>query len=267
MKVLEDKAENHTESFSLFSPWTLGELVGLSVPSSVGPPVPGHGPADDEWVWNGLPQKSPVSIQLGLQNARRNCGGRRSLPDSQSVLGGAQCGWVGLGCRVPTVSGWRPDVLLRDVLQRVRGRLTAALPTLHRPSGRGPRCTPRGEEGLGHWTAAPGWVQRDEAAGQRRRRGGRRGVVRAAAHWRSVDRAWRRARSPSRGELGSGGRGGGGRSRAGAAAAAERGHLRREEDARGLKVGKEEAGRRAGALARGSRAREPGEVELGGGAG
>lgn len=49
--------------------------------------------------------------------------------------------------------------------------------------------------------------------------------------------------------------------------AAERGHLRREEDGRGLKVGKEEADRRAGALARGSRARGPGEVELGGGAG
>lgn len=38
-------------------------------------------------------------------------------------------------------------------------------------------------------------------------------------------------------------------------------------DARGLKVGKQGAGGRAGALAQAPRAREPGEVELGGGAG
>lgn len=81
-------------------------------------------------------------------------------------------------------------------------------------------------------------------------------MVPVATHWSPADPAEWRARSPNRGAAG----GAAGRSEAGAAVAAERGHLRREEDGRGLKVGKEKADRRAGALARGSRA-------LGGGAG
>lgn len=163
----------------------------------------------------------------------------------------------GLGLWVPATSGWRP-VLLRDVLQCLRERLPAVLPPPHRPSGPGGGACCEGKRGWGT--------------------GGQHRMVGAFGQWRGAPKRAAGGRapepggpSPVAGTLAPPGRAG--ERRAGGAAgavAAERGHLRRGQGGRGLKVGKEEADRRAGGRAPwpgGVTAREPGEVELGGGAG
>lgn len=138
----------------------------------------------------------------------------------------------------------------------------------------------KGEKRVAGYTAlraGPGCVRRGAAGAEGTRpraaeeEGGRGGVEPAAARRGPVGRAERRARSPSSGSAGRGrgaqwGRSGGGGGGAGAPGEEERWKPGREGDGRGPKVGKEGRGGRAGVLAQGPRAPEPGEVQLGGGA-
>lgn len=48
VKTLEEKAQNHTDSFFLFLAWILGEFVCLKFPSSAGSPIPWHEPPNVE---------------------------------------------------------------------------------------------------------------------------------------------------------------------------------------------------------------------------
>lgn len=183
----------------------------------------------------------------------------RSLLSFLSVQGGAQIRWVGLGygslLRLDGVllfcSGMCYSVFVKGFLRCSPLRTALQAPAAGRVA--------RGRE-AGALEGSTGWLV-PLASG-----GGRRSVLQAAAHRSPADPAQWRARSRHPGEPGSGRRPGG----AAGAVAAERGHLRRGQGGRGLKVGKEEADRRAGGRAPwpgGVTAREPGEVELGGGAG
>ena len=141
-----------------------------------------------------------------------------SLLNALSVLGGKQVRWVGTVWRVPTE---RRGVLLGCYNVFVKGqKLVAALPRLHRPSGPARGVCREGKRGWGTGGRPRDGCRRDEASGQRRR-GGRRGVVPAAAPWGPGGRAGRRALSAqpwrARGAAG----GAEGRSGAREAAAAE----------------------------------------------
>lgn len=81
----------------------------------------------------------------------------RSLLSVLRVLGGDQIRWVGLGYGVPTISGWRPDVLLRDVLNVFMKGLLRCPPPRPRPALQARLVCVAGGERLGHWRAAPGW--------------------------------------------------------------------------------------------------------------
>lgn len=161
----------------------------VSVPCPVGPLSPGT----DLQVMSGhgvhflrsleSPSNSAFSTEGG------NCGSVRSFLDSPSGLGGAQFGWVGSGGRVPTVSGWRPDVFAQGCVTTCSRKAYCSAPHSTPPLRAPPQvyaARGRGAGALdgGSRMGAEGTRLLDSGGGGRRR-----GVVRAAAHWRSVDRA------------------------------------------------------------------------------
>lgn len=143
LKTLEDKTKNHTE-FLLFSV-DLRRICVLKCSFLCRRPPLGMNLQVMSRRGMDLRSLSRHSNLASRAEGLGDCGSMRSRRSFLSVQGGDPIRWVGLGYRVPTISGWRPDVWLRDVLKCPRDRLIAVLPPT--PPFR-PRavCVARGRE-------------------------------------------------------------------------------------------------------------------------